>query len=137
MIVRIASGLYQQLIDAAAADARREVCGLILGRPDQILAVRPAPNVAENPEQRFEIDPAVLLAVHRQARGEGLKVIGHYHSHPGGDARPSLRDAARAVEDGQLWVIVAGASVTAWRSVAQGSAGALHGRFSIIHLEVQ
>jgi proteasome lid subunit RPN8/RPN11 len=40
-------------------------------------------------------------------------VIGHYHSHPGGVAAPSARDAA-ASEPGWLWMIVAGRKATLW-----------------------
>jgi proteasome lid subunit RPN8/RPN11 len=53
-------------------------------------------------------------------------VIGHYHSHPTGDARPSATDAAEAAADGAIWVIAAAGQVMAWRAVA---AGAVHGRF--------
>jgi proteasome lid subunit RPN8/RPN11 len=129
MIVAIASGVAESLVKAAATAAPNEACGLLIGEPGRIAAAVPAPNVAAHPERAFEIDPATLLRTHREARGSGLKVIGHYHSHPDGVAAPSRRDAARAIEDGQLWLIIAGGEVCAFHSVAQGTQGALHGRF--------
>nr|WP_235532789.1 M67 family metallopeptidase [Sphingomonas sp. Leaf412] len=112
-----------------ASESADEVCGLLLGRGDRVMEVRACANVAADPARRFEIDPAALIAAHRAARGGGPRVIGHYHSHPSGDATPSPRDAADAVPDGSVWIVVAGDALTAWRATADG---ALHGRFVAI-----
>lgn len=116
----------------ARADLPHEACGLLLGSPGHVQQARPARNVAEKPETHFEIDPALLLAAHRNARADGLSVIGHYHSHPGGHAEPSKRDAARAVQNGQIWLVATNAALTAWMASAQGT---LHGRFQRLTLE--
>jgi proteasome lid subunit RPN8/RPN11 len=129
MIVAIASGVADSLREAAAAAAPNEACGLLIGQSGRIEAAVPSRNVAAHPERSFEIDPATLLRTHREVRASGRRVIGHYHSHPDGDAAPSARDAARAVEDGQLWLIIASDEVRAFASVAPGTKGALHGRF--------
>ncbi len=99
----------------AAADHPREACGILLARGDTVIEAVAARNVAPHPETGFEIDPAVLLATHRRARGDGLNVAGWYHSHPNGVGEPSKTDAARAVEDGKIWVIAAAGQVSAWR----------------------
>jgi proteasome lid subunit RPN8/RPN11 len=130
----ITSGVEQQLLAAAATAAPEECCGLLLGRPGVIETAVPARNVAYDRSRSFEIDPAVLLRTHREARGAGLKVVGHYHSHPNGVAEPSKRDAAQAVEDGQLWVIVAGGRLSGWRAGA-ATPDALHNRFHPVTLE--
>jgi desampylase len=122
-----------ELVALAAASPGREICGLLLGRGTRIEHLLPCRNVADDPRARFEIDPAALIAAHRAARGGGPPVIGHYHSHPSGHARPSPRDAADAVPDGSIWIIVAGGSVRAWRAVP---AGARHGRFDPLRLRV-
>ena len=119
------------LRDHAVAAAPLEICGLLLGAAGRVVAVAPTSNVAAHPERSFEIDPAALLRLHREARGRGLAVIGWYHSHPGGSAEPSSTDAARAVQDGMLWLIVTAAGVTAWRAAAGGT---LHGRFESVAL---
>ncbi len=132
MIVRIASGIAEQLLAHAHADAPLEACGLLLGTPGHILIARPARNTAADPARRFEIDPAMLLATHRAARGEGMAVLGHYHSHPDGSDQPSRRDAARALQNGQIWMIIGQSGTTAWAAAGDG---VLHGRFHKLHLE--
>jgi proteasome lid subunit RPN8/RPN11 len=134
MIAKIASGVAEQLLAHAASEAPREACGLLLGRrePLSINSAVPARNVATRPETSFEIDPATLLSQHRAARGEGLEVVGHYHSHPNASPEPSHRDAARASENGQLWLIIAGGAVHGWQAVAKGC---VEGRFTAVALE--
>lgn len=73
-----------------------------------------ARNVAEDPERRFEIDPAALFAAIRGERAGGPMLVGYYHSHPTGHAEPSETDRAMAAGDGKLWLIVAGETVSAW-----------------------
>jgi len=67
--------------------------------------VVPSPNLAGG-HDRFEIDPALLLRVHRELRGGAETLIGHYHSHPGGPARPSAQDRARSYTPGLAWLIL-------------------------------
>jgi proteasome lid subunit RPN8/RPN11 len=98
------------LIDAEArAGLPREACGLLIGRAqgDALIVSRvvPAANLAEA-EDRFEIDPALLLEVHRSLRGSPERLIGHYHSHPGGLARPSAHDRAQSFTPGLAWLIL-------------------------------
>lgn len=133
MALLIAITLRDDLVAAAAAAPAREICGLLLGDAVRVEALAPCRNVADDPARRFEIDPAALIAAHRVARAGGPQVIGHYHSHPSGDAMPSSRDAADATPDGSVWIIVAGDRVTAWRAVDDG---AVHGRFEPLALAV-
>ncbi len=134
MNVGIASSVAESLRNHARAEHPRECCGVLLGDGVGIVEAVPAKNVAARPEHSFEIDPAVLLAVHRSARGHGLYVAGWYHSHPGGVGQPSKTDAARAVEDGKLWVIIAQDEISAWRVVPDGP---VHGRFATVALETR
>lgn len=131
MAVTISSDTLDFLLITAAASPDREVCGLLLGQGDAIVAAVPCANVAAEPHHRFEIDPAALIAAYRAARAGGPGVIGHYHSHPTGRAEPSPRDAADAAPDGSIWLIAGGGTVTAWRAVA---AGERHGRFDPLAL---
>ncbi|HWJ69503.1 MAG TPA: M67 family metallopeptidase [Sphingobium sp.] len=131
------------LLDAirAHADAAgdEECCGLLLGdraagavASISVSAIRPAANVAANPRHFFEIDPALLLRSHREARAGGPAILGYYHSHPDGAPVPSPVDAAMAQGNGDIWLIVGrGGAVRAWRATP---AGALHGRFDSVPL---
>jgi len=119
MELTISRALLDEIRAHAAEDAGREVCGLLLGAGNAVSAVRRCANVAAEPERRFEIDPAALIAAHRAARGGGAAPIGHYHSHPSGAAIPSACDAAMA-DPGSFWLIVAGDAIGCWRAVPGG-----------------
>ncbi len=92
----------------------------MLGQPSRVEALVPAQNVAANPSRSFEIAPSTLLATHRNARGAGQRVIGHWHSHPNGRRAPSTRDAARATDNGQIWLIIAAGDIGAWVAHTSG-----------------
>ena len=117
-------GLTQLVLDgllqAAAHADPNECCGIMFGDDNTITSVRPAHNVHYDPATHFEIDPKVLIAAYRAEREGGPKVAGFYHSHPTGNAEPSVKDAASAAGDGKIWAIIAGEEVTFWRDTPQG-----------------
>ncbi|MET4896954.1 M67 family metallopeptidase [Sphingomonadaceae bacterium jetA1] len=131
MTVTISSDVLDFIRAAAAASRGAEICGLLLGEGNRVVAARPCANISSEPWHRFEIDPVALIAAHRAARGGGPAVLGHYHSHPTGLAEPSARDAADAAPDGAIWLIAGGGRVTGWRAVAMGRR---HGRFDPVTL---
>jgi proteasome lid subunit RPN8/RPN11 len=108
-----------QVIAAILAEASRcapeECCGILLGRGQRINAVLTAANVHPSPRTHFEIDPHALVNAHRAARAGGPTVLGYYHSHPVGPARPSATDGADAAHDGAVWAIAGEGGVTFWR----------------------
>jgi desampylase len=110
----------------SADAAPREACGLLFGSPDRVTDWQAVENVAEEPERRFEIEPGALFAALRAERAGGPRIAGYWHSHPSGDARPSVTDAAMAEPDGKLWLIVAGDEARLWRAEPEGPE---HGRF--------
>jgi proteasome lid subunit RPN8/RPN11 len=119
MKVRISRSLLAEL-QAKAAEESHEICGLLTGTPERIAGAIPAANVADDPACHFEIDPAVLIAAHRAARGGGPAIAGHYHSHPSGLAEPSRTDADAARGDGALWLVIGADAVRLWRAAGRG-----------------
>jgi proteasome lid subunit RPN8/RPN11 len=119
MELTISSPLLDEMLRAAAASPKAEICGLLLGKGAVVEAVRPCANVAADPRDSFEIDPVALIAAHRAARAGGPAPIGHYHSHPSGPATPSARDAA-AARPGSFWIIIAGDELRCWFAAAGG-----------------
>jgi len=78
-----------------------EGCGVLVGRDEG--AMRIVERVVEFENQRddsrrnrYLITPEQLLAVERQAREEGLDVVGFFHSHPDHPALPSAFDLEHA-----------------------------------------
>ncbi|HWU04493.1 MAG TPA: M67 family metallopeptidase [Novosphingobium sp.] len=113
--IRLARDVTQAIAERARAAWPQEGCGLLLGASEngavRVSAILPAANVAPDPSRHFEVDPAVLIGVHRAARSGGLAVVGCYHSHPSGVAVPSATDAAMAGGQGRVWAIAAPVAV--------------------------
>lgn len=130
--VQISSSLHERIVSETSGSTD-EICGLLLGNDKEIVATRSCRNVHPEPAARFELDPAALFAAMRAARSGGPAVIGHYHSHPSGIARPSRIDAQMAAPDGALWLIAAGTEITAWEAVRDGL---VHGRFDPVALTI-
>jgi proteasome lid subunit RPN8/RPN11 len=110
-----------------SADARRmllldvytrrsiEACGVLIGSIDDegnwhVEGIHPLPNIADSPSY-FEFAPEDLLAADLAYPGQ---IIGVYHSHPTGFAKPSQTDRQnmkRVNVDQQIpwaWLIVCG-----------------------------
>ena len=120
MPLEVSSHVLQSLSSEAAEADPLECCGILLGKGEAIRAIRPAANIHPTPETHFEIASQALVIAHREAREGGLQVIGYYHSHPNGLARPSATDEAMATGQGLVWAIIAADRVTFWR---EGDAG--------------
>jgi proteasome lid subunit RPN8/RPN11 len=103
-----------------------ECCGALLGRfspPDPArhepavwlveAAVRAGNTRTDSAHNRYQIAPAELVKIEREARGSGLDIAGFYHSHPDHPAQWSATDFAEAHWLGCCYVITA---------VAQGKA---------------
>ena len=133
MRLRISRSALAGIRAEAASAHPREACGLLFGGADRIVQTSVTANVAEFPERRFEIDPAALFVALKAERTGGPMVAGYWHSHPSGNAMPSLCDAEVAAPDGKLWLVVAGGDVTGWRAGETG----LHGRFEPVVLDVE
>jgi proteasome lid subunit RPN8/RPN11 len=88
--------------------APRECCGLLLGAGRRIQYAVPMRNVARRPRTSYRIAPGDHLQLRRWLRqfGPTLGIVGAYHSHPGGPARPSPRDLAEAHYPDWIWLIV-------------------------------
>ena len=110
MILRLSPGHHAAILDSARAARPAEACGLLVGRGRGRLTVTrivPAANLLAHVPGRFELDPRVRLAVEKECRGSPERVLGHWHSHPGGPASPSAADLAMAYEPDLVWLIVA------------------------------
>lgn len=93
------------LIEHARREAPLECCGLLTGRRDLIDGVIPCTNELESPKA-FSIPPRELFAAFRGMRDSGRELLGIYHSHPDGSAKPSARDFAEFHYGGaSCWIV--------------------------------
>lgn len=122
----MAIDVTREVIDAlwrAAREARpNEACGLLLGNGERITTFSETANVHSTPATHFEIDPQALIDAHRAAREGGPELLGYFHSHPSGAARPSKTDAAMASGDGRMWAIAGEGELAFWRDDSEGFA---------------
>jgi len=99
----------EAMIDHARAGAPNEVCGVLGGRREGretvVESVVPVPNVASEPRRRYELDAEALFAAIEGIEGQGVAVVGFYHSHPVGPAEPSATDRERATWPDRSYVI--------------------------------
>jgi len=116
----LSSSAAEAMLAAARAEHPREACGLLLGEGEHIRTANRAANVHPEPHRHFEIDPAALIAAHKAAREGGPAVLGCWHSHPNGLARPSDTDAAHATGDGRIWAIIANGAISLWVDAPNG-----------------
>ncbi|HVS16672.1 MAG TPA: Mov34/MPN/PAD-1 family protein [Thermoanaerobaculia bacterium] len=122
MPLEIQPDLLEQIRRHAAEAYPEECCGVMLGEPTaagtRVVRLVRAENTREDAARhhRYLIEPATILRCQREARAEGLDIVGYYHSHPDHPARPSDFDREHAWP-GTSYVIVA---------VEQGEPAALH-----------
>jgi proteasome lid subunit RPN8/RPN11 len=95
------------MADHARRDRPLECCGLLIGRGRSVTGAVAMRNVEASPT-RFRVDDREHIALRRALRllSPPLDVIGVYHSHPSGPARPSPTDLAEASYPEWLYVIV-------------------------------
>lgn len=91
--MRIPVSVLNRILVHAATDYPMECCGLLVGRGDEVRAAEAVRNLrADERYDRFELDPVGHVKVWEAARAAGDEVVGCYHSHPDGQARPSPID---------------------------------------------
>ncbi len=104
--LQLPAALQAELFAQARAAPSLEVCGLLSGRGELATRCYAVPNVAETPATDFYLDPRGQLDAMKRMRTQGETLLGIYHSHPSGPARPSARDRALVAYPGVAYLIV-------------------------------
>ena len=110
--LRISRAVYEAIRTHGEETYPHECCGALLGRfvngewrvGD---AVRAGNTRTDSAHNRYNIAPAELVKIEREARGRGLDIAGFYHSHPDHPAQWSQTDFAEAHWIGCAYVITA------------------------------
>jgi len=110
--LRLTRAVYAAIRAHGEETYPHECCGALLGRttPEgwQVeAAVRAGNTRTDSAHNRYQIAPAELVKIEREARGRGLSIGGFYHSHPDHPARWSETDFAEAHWLGCVYVITA------------------------------
>ena len=100
----------RQIIIDAEKSYPKEACGLLWGKwceaDVHVASAHRSENRAQDPQTKFEINPQLRFDLERLAREGEMDVVGLYHSHPNGPAKPSKIDLSRAWETALTWVII-------------------------------
>lgn len=99
--VLLTEAVVRSIEQHAVRELPNECCGFLLGRWQdgsvRVSSARAAHNVERrSPQTRYAIDPDDVLRALRTAEGEGIEVVGFYHSHPTGAISASEVDRERA-----------------------------------------
>jgi proteasome lid subunit RPN8/RPN11 len=110
--LRLAKPAYDAIRAHGEQTYPHECCGVLLGisTPDgwQVQkAVRAGNTRTDSAQNRYNIAPAELVKIEREARRQGLDIAGFYHSHPDHPAQWSPTDFAEAHWLGCSYVITA------------------------------
>jgi proteasome lid subunit RPN8/RPN11 len=102
------AAVRRALVAHARRERPRECCGLLVGASGRVVFAVPARNVDPAPATRYRVDPRQHLEWQRMLRHAAppLDIVGVYHSHPRGDAAPSVSDITEAHYDDWVYVIV-------------------------------
>ncbi len=104
--IQIPRKLSNQLLHRAQVSPDFEICGLIGSRNGLPSSCYPIQNIAEQPEQRFLLDPAQQIAAMKSMREAGEELFAIYHSHPAAPATPSITDLELAAYPDAFYLII-------------------------------
>ena len=110
-MLRIDYADYEALRAHGEETYPHECCGVMLGRTEagvgnQVrVLVRAGNTRTDSAHNRYHIAPVELIRIQRQARAQGLDIVGFYHSHPDHPAQWSTTDFAEAHWMGCSYVI--------------------------------
>lgn len=121
-VLRLSQAIYDRLRAHGEETYPYECCGALLGQNSPegwrvVAAMRAGNTRTDSAHNRYNIAPAELVKIEREARNQGLGIAGFYHSHPDHPAQWSATDLAEAHWLGCSYVIT---------EVAQGKAAATH-----------
>lgn len=109
-VLHIPAAVYEAMRAHGEETYPHECCGVLLGQHAGgdwrvTAAVRAGNTRTDSAHNRYNIDPAELVRIQRDAFRRGLDVAGFYHSHPDHPAEWSATDFAEAHWIGCSYVI--------------------------------
>jgi proteasome lid subunit RPN8/RPN11 len=112
MPLAIPQSLYDELRAHGEETYPHECCGIMLGKSDAETInvhqlIRAGNTRTDSAHNRYNIAPQELIRAQREARKQGLDIVGFYHSHPDHPAQWSPTDFAEAHWFGCAYVITA------------------------------
>ncbi len=109
-VLRVPRAVWESLRAHGEETYPHECCGALLGHfvertLEVVEAVKAGNTRTDSAHNRYNIAPAELVKIEREARGKKLEIVGFYHSHPDHPAQWSQTDFAEAHWLGCAYVI--------------------------------
>jgi proteasome lid subunit RPN8/RPN11 len=95
---------YELMLNDVIKRAPIEACGMVAGLDNQSVEIYTITNILNSPV-RFRMAPEEQLNTFIKIDSMGLELIGIYHSHPNGPARPSSTDISEYYYPGTISLI--------------------------------
>lgn len=104
--ISIPRKITNQLLHQAQISPDQEICGLIGCRENIPTTCYLIDNVADNPEQRYLLEPQQQITAMSTMRERNEQLFAIYHSHPTAPAIPSATDIEMAAYPEALYLII-------------------------------
>lgn len=108
-MLKMSEEQYQTILNHCVKGLPNEACGLLAGEIDgEVKTVKKVyllTNIDESREH-FSMDPKEQLASVKDARADGLTMLGNFHSHPESPSRPSEEDKRLAYDSTAEYLIL-------------------------------
>lgn len=109
IVLKLKSADYDTILAHCEKGLPNEACGLIAGTVEgdvkTITKVYLLTNIDESNEH-FSMDPKEQLEALKDARANGVAIIGNFHSHPESPSRPSEEDKRLAYDSSIEYLIL-------------------------------
>jgi [CysO sulfur-carrier protein]-S-L-cysteine hydrolase len=106
-VLRLSQDAYARMVGHCYDGLPYEACGLLGGDPVTAKATLCYPTAnAAGSARVYTVEPRDHLRADRDAEGQGLELIGVFHSHTHTDAYPSKTDVDQAPDPGWHYVLV-------------------------------
>lgn len=108
-MLKMSEEQYQTILEHCVKGLPNEACGLlageIAGEEKTVKKVYLLTNIDASREH-FSMDPKEQLAAVKDARANGLVMLGNFHSHPESPSRPSEEDKRLAYDSTAEYLIL-------------------------------
>ena len=98
-MLKLTQNHYEKIIAHGKSGKPLEICGLLVGRKSgedsEVVEVHEVDSLDKS-EKTYTLDSLQFLKIDRDARQNGLEIVGIYHTHPATEPYPSPTDMERA-----------------------------------------
>jgi proteasome lid subunit RPN8/RPN11 len=109
IVLKLKKSDYDKMLDYCRQGLPNESCGLLAGTVEgdvkTVTKIYLLTNVDASNEH-FSMDPKEQLAAVKDARADGVGIIGNFHSHPESPSRPSEEDKRLAYDPSIEYLIL-------------------------------